>query len=559
MSDFFKNLDRKKIIVGIIYIIGAILVCIFLPQIMSFGNPEVKQTLKGAMKFFQIILFVFLLIMPVIVLQKGGGISNKNTKKYGDQGTAIRGTIGELRDLCGNDGLSLSRNVRLSASKSYEHVAIIGPTGSGKSSAFFIPNLLDLDGKHSAVVTDPKGELHELTYRYLKSLNYNIIKLEPLNPKANEFYYNPLLIVEDITQIREVAQLILTNGNKAVEIATGSSSGGAEWINMSIPLLVAAFAYVKEFGNKKTINEAIDIILQDSLEEMERKFKKCPGAYRNFLIFKSSAGSEKTLSSIKSVLTTNVQLFLDDKIEEFTKSPIAVDDDGAKYIDMEKVFNPLILRQKPTVLFVCVPEIKSTYMMPLMSVFYSQVLDVCMNNKEGCPIFFLLDEFANIGVIPSIANITATARSRRIGIALGLQGVEQLRRNYGEENAADILNNLKAKVIFSGLTGDSAQYVSDLAGVTTVESISYSNNPNQGANGQAFLGDIISSVTGGGTSVSKSGVRRELLTPDEVRRMDPDDVLIIAHNKNPVFDKKNTYFTQRKYTLILEKFKPLNK
>ena len=109
------------------------------------------------------------------------------------------------------------------------------------------------------------------------------------------------------------------------------------------------------------------------------------------------------------------------------------------------------------------------------------------------------------------------------------------------------------------MTGDSAQYVSDLAGVTTVESISYSNNPNQGANGQDFLGNIISSVTGGGTSVSRSGVRRELLTPDEVRRMDPDDVLIIAHNKNPVFDKKNTYFTQRKYTLILEKFKPLNK
>ena len=84
MSDFFKNLDRKKIIV-VLYIIGAILVCIFLPQIMSFGNPEVKQTLKGAMKFFQIILFIFLLIMPVIVLRKGGGISNKNTKKYGDQ------------------------------------------------------------------------------------------------------------------------------------------------------------------------------------------------------------------------------------------------------------------------------------------------------------------------------------------------------------------------------------------------------------------------------------------------------------------------------------------
>ena len=50
-----------------------------------------------------------------------------------------------------------------------------------------------------------------------------------------------------------------------------------------------------------------------------------------------------------------------------------------------------------------------------------------MTIKEGYPILFMLDEFANIGIIPSIANITATARSRKIGLSLGLQGVEQLK------------------------------------------------------------------------------------------------------------------------------------
>jgi len=549
MFNFFKKLTKKEITVGVIYIILAIIVAIFLPKILSFGNPSLEIQLKKGMKAFQLMMFFFLLLLPIVIMNKNGGfLGGKSASKYGNQGTAKEGSIGELHDLSGKDGFTLSKNIRLSASKSYEHVAIIGPTGSGKSTSFFIPNLLDLDGTHSAVVTDPKGELHDLTYSYLKSLGYNIIKLEPLNPEQNKFYYNPLLIVEDSTQIREIAQLILTNGNKSVELSTGGSSGGAEWINMSIPLLTATFAYVKEFGKEKTINESIDIILQDDLKTMEEKFKKCSKAYRQFLIFKASSGSERTLSSIKSVLASNVQLFLDDKVEEFTKSPIEVNAIGNPVINMNKVFNPKLLREKPTILFVCVPETKSTYMMPLMSVFYSQVLDVCMTIKEGYPILFMLDEFANIGIIPSIANITATARSRRIGLSLGLQGVEQLSRNYGEENASDILNNLKTKVIFSGLTGESAQYVSDLAGVTTIETKSYSTNQGSTNNAQ----DVISNVFGG-QNVSRSGVRRELITTDEVRRMDENEVLIIAHNKNPVRDNKNTYYTQKRYTSKVKK------
>ena len=549
MFNFFKKLTKKEITVGVIYIILAIIVAIFLPKILSFGNPSLEIQLKKGMKAFQLMMFFFLLLLPIVIMNKNGGfLGGKSASKYGNQGTAKEGSIGELHDLSGKDGFTLSKNIRLSASKSYEHVAIIGPTGSGKSTSFFIPNLLDLDGTHSAVVTDPKGELHDLTYSYLKSLGYNIIKLEPLNPEQNKFYYNPLLIVEDSTQIREIAQLILTNGNKSVELSTGGSSGGAEWINMSIPLLTATFAYVKEFGKEKTINESIDIILQDDLKTMEEKFKKCSKAYRQFLIFKASSGSERTLSSIKSVLTSNIQLFLDDKIEEFTKSPIEVNAIGNPVINMNKVFNPKLLREKPTILFVCVPETKSTYMMPLMSVFYSQVLDVCMTIKEGYPILFMLDEFANIGIIPSIANITATARSRKIGLSLGLQGVEQLKRNYGDENASDILNNLKTKVIFSGLTGESAQYVSDLAGVTTIETKSYSTNRGSTNNAQ----DVISNVFGG-QNVSRSGVRRELITTDEVRRMDENEVLIIAHNKNPVRDNKNTYYTQKRYTSKVKK------
>ena len=536
------------------------------------GNHAKIEYYPEGLRFFQIILFIMLLVIPVVILAKndkledvlgsfggipevlaglasnigkggtsGGGSKLKKSKtKYGDQGTARIGNLRELNGLTGTDGFTISKNVRLSAEKSYEHVMVLGPTGSGKSSSFFIPNLLDLDGIHSAVVTDPKGEMYELTSPYLESLGYNIIKLEPLHPERNEFFYNPLAIIDDATEIRNIAQLILTNGNKAVEISTGSSSSGAEWINMSIPLLAASFAYVKEFGKTKSIPEAIDIILNGNLKSMDEMFRKCPDAYKLFLIFKSAGESEKTISSIKSVLTTNVQLFTDPKVAKFVTAPMVYNEDGEKIPDEERLFNPLILRKKPTVLFVCVPEAKATMMMPLMSVFFTQLLEITMEQKTGQPILYMLDEFANIGVIPSIATVTATARSRKIGISIGIQGVEQLKRNYGDENAEDIMNNLKTKMIYSGLTGTSAQYVSDLAGVTTIETKSYStqNTPGQ---------DVVTSIFTG-PSVQKSGTRREVITPDEVRRMDEDKVLIIAHNRNPVFDAKNSYFKQKKYT-----------
>lgn len=517
---------------------------------------EQEDRFKPGLFAFQVIVFLLIIIAPIVLLKKndkldvlfdfssmdGFGSSKAGKIKYGDQGTAVKGKIKELKGLTGNDGYCLSQKVRLSAAKSYEHVMVLGPTGSGKSTSFFIPNLLDIDGNHSVVVTDPKGELYDLSYDYLTGLGYDVIKLSPLNLAESDYRYNPLEVVDEPSQLRDIAQLILTNGNKAVELSTGSSSGGAEWINMSIPLFAASLMYVKEFGKQRSIPEALDIILSKTLDEMEELFKRSESGYKQFLVFKSSSESEKTMSSIKTVLTTNVQLYLDQKIAKFVSPSLVYNEHGEKVCNTSNIFVPQKLRDRPTALFVCVPESKATVMMPLMSVFFTQLMDSTMEYKpkDGHPIYFMLDEFANIGLIPTISVIAATARSRNIGLSIGIQGVEQLSRNYGEEEGQNLMNNLKTKLVYSGLTGESAKYVSDLAGYTTIESKSYSTG------GGSPSGKILDSVFAS-KQVSKSGTRRELLTADEVRRMPENEVLIIAHNRNPVFDRKNVYFTQKKY------------
>lgn len=501
--------------------------------------------------FFQLIIFLVLILIPIFILVKtrggnlftsSGGRSGrkaiKTTTKYGNQGTAKEGSIADLREFLGNDGFSISKQIRLSAKASYEHALVLGPTGSGKSSAFFIPNLLDLDGQHSAVVTDPKGEMCEKTRPYLEAKGYKIVKVSPLDPDRNEYKYNPLALTEDDQKIHEIAQIILINGGKSIEISTGSGMSSSEWINMSVPLFSAALAYVKYFGETQSIPEAIDIILRDSLEEMEKKFIKNKFAYRQFLIFKSSAESEKTLASIKSVLTTNVQIFLEDKIESFVTPEMSYDEYGNKTINHDSLLNPAILREQPTVLFICIPENQSTYMMPITSVLYSQILNINISHADGCPILCFFDEFPNSGSVLGIDTIISTCRSRRIGVSICTQGIEQLQQVYGDKITSTLLNNLKTKLIFAGLTGDSAEYVSKLSGYTTVETKSYSS----GGGGKTLTDSIFS-----GRQVSKGGARRELFTTDEIRTMPKDQVLVISQNANPIKDSINSYYTQKKY------------
>ena len=419
MKDLIEKIGSKVcpdngvigFLIEIGYCIGLFLLTKFLPNIMSGGDPVLRSQLSG-MAGFQIMIFITGVILPIYFL-KGGGISiggSGAAGKYGDQGSAKKGTSSSLRGLTGNDGIVLSLKNRLAAAPSCEHIAVIGPTGAGKSSCFYIPNLLEFDGKWSAVVTDPKGEMYDLCGPYLRMKGYETVKLAPLEADC-KYNYNPILLADTPDELDSLAQLILTNGGKSVEQATGSSSGGAEWIAMAQPLLAAAFIWVRYCGKERTIYEAVKFILDtDKLDVMEKEFKKNDGAYDKFLLFKSSGGSERTMSSIKTTLASNVQLFTRESSKRFTATPFKMVD-GKRVLDKSKLFNPKILRKKPAVVFICCPETQSIAQMPLMSVLYSQILEKCMENKEGNRIMFLLDEFANSATRSTVKTVEMTAKA----------------------------------------------------------------------------------------------------------------------------------------------------
>ncbi len=227
-----------------------------------------------------------------------------------------------LRDLekyAGDDGLIISQHLRLKKEKSYEHCLIIGPTGSGKSASFFIPNLLSLPDA-TIIVADPKGELYETTVHQNRLQGKKIFRFDPFS--YDTICYNPLDFCEDSTDVWQLAQIILMNGSSA--IGSGNSSRiDVEWINMCVPLFTSILLCGKM--SNQTIADAIDTIHKYEDIQALRLFtvfyydsRFGAEIERYFNTFASVAGSDRTLASIKVVLSSNVQAFMDARIRHAT-------------------------------------------------------------------------------------------------------------------------------------------------------------------------------------------------------------------------------------------------
>lgn len=432
--------------------------------------------------------------------------------------------IDDLNGLVGDDGLVIGQNLRLNMTQSFEHCVCVGPTGSGKSAGFFIPNLLLLPKNCSVVVTDPKEELLEQTRAVQERNGKEILIFNPYS--TTSLHYNPLALCKTTTDIRELAQILLINGNAAMSSMAGHTSGSRdqiEWLTMAVPLLASILIFVRDLKSpKNTIHYALNLITENDDDALKFLVSDDLEAKEQMNIFLQSSQSEKTSASIRVVLASQLQLFLDPMISNITS---------------KNEINPTQLRQAATVLYVTVPEHKSSFMAPIMAVFYHQLMNALVDSAGNRPVFFLLDEFANIGLIPNIDTALATYRSKRISIAIGIQSLNQLKQKYGTV-AESILDNLKCKFFLPGMAYDSASYFSNLMGDTEIVTTSSS-------------GASDATIT-----YSKAPQVRPLMSPDEIRRLSDEMLVAIIANRKPFIDMQRRYY---KDSILLKMINPKQK
>ncbi|BCC32955.1 hypothetical protein BCM0100_p208 (plasmid) [Bacillus cereus] len=402
--------------------------------------------------------------------------------------------------------MSISRNVEITTKKSHEHIMLLGPTGSGKSASFFLPNLLKLDDV-SIVVTDPKAELHRKSGPTLEKKGYKVIHLNFNNPDRSAFY-SLLANAQNHDDVRKISDAILSNGE-----------GQDEWGKLSKTLLEAFLFHEYDCGEKNISNVIKKMAEMDMKNEVavEQFFQdSSEKAYLAFSQFKKTASGEGFVSSVYATIQGKM------KVYEY---------DSVKKISTKNDFTPAIFRNQKTALFVSYNEDDSSVYSAFLAAFYYQLfsqikrdksVDEAFGDATGLPVYFLLDEFANVGKIPDLDVLLSTIRSKKMSMVLGVQSFDQLKKNY-KDTFNIIAENCKTKIVLGGATGESAEVFSKLIGEEEYTNMSVSQ------------GDKSLSTS---TSINK----KRIMSADQIRLLKTFELVCISDNLKPFLDDRKYYF-----------------
>lgn len=385
----------------------------------------------------------------------------------------------------------------------FRHLCVLGPTGSGKTISYYLPNILNMaNGRNSMLITDPKGEIAEYTSHLFS--DKEVYFLSPTRITHSNFY-NPLEFLKHEDEFLELAKLLLVNAMKKED----------QWTSLSMPLLASALIFVSsQEQERKTIPYALQILTHSSDKQLQATLGKDPRASTYWNVFEKSIRSERTAASIKTNILNALSFYMTPRIGTIlSKNEIPLDQ----------------IREREMVIFLQIPEGESEKFYPLSAVLYQQFFKVLYEKEYGLPTYCFTDELANIGVIPNLDSYISTMRSRRVSFFYGLQSIAQLEEKY-YRTSDNILNNTLTKIVMCGLMDPKTlRYFTSVMGKKRKVRRSYHH---QG-------------LFGGGVTDKLEEI--PVITEEELRSIKEDDVWIFKGADNP-FKAKRPHVNLSKLT-----------
>lgn len=449
----------------------------------------------------------------------------------------IKGTFQSfIDDPSKNSNAILSDEVYLSlAGKSTNrnnNTLVLGGSGTGKSRFYVKPNVLQMNSSY--VVTDPSGELLEDLGTAMSKNGY---KLKVLNivDMEESLRYNPFKYVKTPEDVAKMVDIFIENTTK-----DGAKGGDPFWENTEKTLILALSNYLFELGREEdmtftNVKRLIDLIEVDEddpdketvtdilLREHGEKHPESI-AVRYYGDFKIGAG--KTLKSILISVKTRMQPFNMPQVQRLTSKD---------ELELDKI------GEEKTILYCIMPNAEKTFNF-IIAMMYSQLFNTlyrCAEGKPGkslpIPVRCLLDEFANIGKIPNFPELLATMRKYNISCSVILQDISQLKTMY-KDDWEGVTGNCDTMLFLGGQGSATCEFVSKKLGNETISNRNTSES----------LGRQKS------TSRSYNILKRELMTPDELARMDNSDCVITIRGELPFLSKKYRYERHPNYKLTTD-------
>ncbi|HEY8804372.1 MAG TPA: type IV secretory system conjugative DNA transfer family protein [Clostridium sp.] len=398
---------------------------------------------------------------------------------------------------------------------------VVGGPGSFKTQSYIIPNVLH-EKECSIVVTDPKGEVYEMTAEVKRKQGYEVHVIN-FNDMRYSDKYNCFDYVRKDRDATTVANTLVAakNNPKNKDI----------WYNAQLSLLKALILYsIYEMPEENRNVTGVLNFLQEFDPEADKtgisdldvqflKLDKTHPARRAYeLGFKKAV--EKTRSGIIISLLTTIGDYVDEDVAMFTEgSDFCLGDIGKKKI----------------ALYVIIPVMDSTWE-GLINLFFNQAFQELYrvgaenNTKLPQPVIFYLDEFPNLGRFDDYEKFLATCRGYGIACCTVLQNITQLQDKYGKEQAESIIGNCGVKLCLGNVNDTTAQYFSRLIGKSTVKVETGSDSISHGEKGSSS------------SSNSYSYTGRNLMNADEILTMNPNESVCIITGKYPIKLEKTKQF-----------------
>ena len=422
---------------------------------------------------------------------------------------------------CQKQNKPLTKHVRLGLD-TYKHrrslnVLVIGGSGAAKTRSFVLPNILTANTNY--VITDPKSEVLLATGGYLKEQGYDVRVLNLVNLEQSDGY-NPFRYLRDE---KDVLKLV----NNLIQSTTpkGSHESDPFWTKAETALLQAiilmlfqeAPEYEQNFSMVMRVLEYAEVREEDEghvspldllFESIERR-KPDSVAVRQYKVFKLAAG--KTAKSILVSTAVRLAPFNLPQIQALTNH-----DDMDLYT----------LGEKKVALYAVIPDNDNTFNF-LVSLLYAQAFQALYYSADQIHhgplprhVRFVLDEFAAMP-LPGFTRELATMRSRSISASVIIQNMAQIKELY-KDSWETIPGNCDTILYLGGNESSTHKYVSEMLGKATIDTKTHGQT--KGKSGSYS------------TNFQMSG--RELLTPDEVRKLDNRYALLFIRGASPVMDEK---------------------
>lgn len=338
---------------------------------------------------------------------------------------------------------------RLSADHSFEHVAVLSPTGAGKTTRYIVPNILTLD-HCSMVITDPSGEIFEQTSGYLQRRGFLIQVLNLADPSRG-FGYNPVAKADSFTDLDKLAEVLMRSANPVVR------PGDDIWYTGPQSLMAVLLRCLKNSGRPEWQN-------LHNLLHLLQHFGKDGKALLDFVA--AYHGDQATLNQFQEFCAGNEKMIASFLTMATNALRLLNNPDIARMMARDELdFHAL--RERKTVVYLIVPETDARFYRFIINTFYSQFFasqKQLRYKQEGFPIYCLLDEFGQF-YVPDFPTIATTIRKYRVSLSIIIQDVGQLREQYGQNGAATILSGaMRTKLFYSGLDVETAKMVETMLG-----------------------------------------------------------------------------------------------